>query len=73
MDREYYRRLAQQCFDMAIMARDPVVVARWIARANEYMILAAHPFPTNEGGHRQGQQQRQQQQQERAKDDRDET
>jgi hypothetical protein len=38
--RAYYLQQAKSCFDMATMSRDPAVRARWIERANEYLIQA---------------------------------
>ena len=38
--RAYYQQQARSCFDMATMSRDPVARDRWIARANEYLMLA---------------------------------
>ena len=38
--REFYQQEAKRLFDMALMARDPVVRARWIERANQYLMLA---------------------------------
>jgi hypothetical protein len=38
--RNYYILEARRLFDMALMARDPVVRGRWIERANEYLVLA---------------------------------
>ena len=38
--RAFYIQQAKSCFDMAAMSRDAVVRARWIDRANEYLLLA---------------------------------
>ena len=38
--RAYYLQQAKTHFDMALMSRDQAVRARWIERANEYLILA---------------------------------
>jgi hypothetical protein len=38
--REFYLQQARSCFDMAATSRDPPVRARWINRANDYLILA---------------------------------
>ena len=38
--REYYIQQARSCFDMATMTRDAAARDRWIARANEYLLLA---------------------------------
>jgi hypothetical protein len=38
--RAYYLGIAKSYFDMAAMSRDEDVRARWIERANEYLILA---------------------------------
>ena len=38
--RAFYMQQAKSCFDMAAMSRDEIVRARWIERANEYLVLA---------------------------------
>ena len=45
--RNYYILEARRLFDMALMARDPVVRGRWIERANECLVLA-NTLPDNE-------------------------
>jgi hypothetical protein len=70
--REYYLQQARSCFDMAAMTRDPATRARWIDRANEYLILADalgdEPMPELPLGSNE-QVQPMQQQQQQAKDD----
>jgi hypothetical protein len=58
-----YLYQARLCFDMANMARDPAVRARWIERANDYQLLAAQAeAPASEDGAARHPTQRQQEQ-----------
>jgi hypothetical protein len=76
--RQYYLQQAKTYFDMATMTRDEAMRARWIERANEYLILAdalgVDPDPEQEPPSQQQpseQPQAQQQQQEQLKDDKE--
>ncbi len=69
---EYYRQRARSCFDMATMTREPPARDRWIARANEYLLLADsmgdEPMPELPLTDAPQQPQEMQQQQQQAKD-----
>jgi hypothetical protein len=67
--RASYQQEAKRLFDMALMARDPAVRARWIERANEYLLVAdtLRDYPPRLGPE-SSQPQPMQQQQQKSKD-----